>query len=187
MEEQPGQDAQAAGPGPEGPRIEDSDPQGRIQALQAELEESSRERDQYKDALLRAQADLSNYKRRAEEERGEQMKYANSRLILKILPILDDFGLAIDHVDRSAAQASWLEGVELIHRKMQTMVESEAVTRIESEGKDFDPMEHEAMGYQESADHNEGQVLSVVREGYKLHGRVIRPALVVIAKRPQEE
>ena len=76
--------------------------------------------------------------------------------------------------------------MQLIHRKLQALVESEAVTRIEPEGRDFDPTEHEAMGYQESMDHDEGQVFSVVRNGYKLHGRVIRPALVILAKRPEE-
>ena len=185
MEEQHSEDAQPSGPDAEEPRTGDSDPESRIRTLEAELDKSDRERSQYKDALLRAQADLSNYKRRSDEERGEQMKYANSRLMLKILPVLDDLGLAIDHAGKSDAEASWLEGVELIHRKLQNLVESETVTKIDAEGKDFDPTEHEAMAYQESVDHNEGEVLSVVRDGYKLHGRVIRPALVILAKKPE--
>ena len=188
MQEQRGEDSRPCGrddqgPGPGG---EAADLETRIRELEADLEESNRERSQYKEALLRAQADLSNYKRRSDEERGEQLKYANSRLILKVLPVLDDLGLAMDHVAESDAGASWLEGVQLIHRKLQALVESEAVTRIEPEGRDFDPTEHEAMGYQESIDHDEGQVLSVVRNGYRLHGRVIRPALVILAKRPEE-
>jgi molecular chaperone GrpE len=185
MEEQHGKDVQPSSQGADESTAGASDPDSRIQALEAELEESGRERNQYKDALLRAQADLTNYKRRADEERGEQLKYANSRLILKILPVLDDFGLAIDHAGKSDAGASWLEGVELIRRKLQNLVDSEAVTRIETEGRDFDPTEHEAMAYQESMDHDEGQVLSVVREGYKLQGRVIRPALVILARKPE--
>ena len=176
-----GRDDQSPGPGGEAAGLET-----RIRDLEADLEESNRERSQYKEALLRAQADLSNYKRRSDEERGEQLKHANSRLILKVLPVLDDLGLAMDHVAESDAGASWLEGVQLIHRKLQALVESEAVTRIEPEGRDFDPTEHEAIGYQESMDHDEGKVLSVVRNGYKLHGRVIRPALVILAKRPEE-
>ncbi len=188
MQEQRGEDSRPCGrddqgPGPGG---EAAGLDTRIQELEADLDESNRERSQYKEALLRAQADLSNYKRRSDEERGEQLKYANSRLILKVLPVLDDLGLAMDHVAESDAGASWLEGVQLIHRKLQALVESEAVTRIEPEGRDFDPTEHEAIGYQESMDHDEGKVLSVVRNGYKLHGRVIRPALVILAKRPEE-
>ncbi len=186
MQEKRGDDSRPCGRGDQGPGAGADGLETRIQELEADLEESNRERGQYKEALLRAQADLSNYKRRSDEERGEQLKYANSRLILKVLPVLDDLGLAMDHVAESDAGASWLEGVQLIHRKLQALVESEAVTRIEPEGRDFDPTEHEAMGYQESTDYDEGQVLSVVRNGYKLHGRVIRPALVILAKRPEE-
>lgn len=185
MEEQHGKDVQPSGQSADESTAGASAPDSPIQALEAELDECSKERNQYKDALLRAQADLTNYKRRADEERGEQLKYANSRLILKILPVLDDFSLAINHAGKSDAGASWLEGVELIQRKLQNLVDSEAVTRIETEGRDFDPTEHEAMAYQESMDHDEGQVISVVREGYKLHSRVIRPALVILAKKPE--
>ena len=143
--------------------------------------------------LQRAQADLINYKRRTEEEREEQQKHANSRLINKLLPVVDDFNLAIDHASRPRpddaeapdAGASWLEGIRLIQRKLHSLLESESVTRIEVEGREFDPFEHEAMAYQESAEHREGQVMMVVRDGYKLHGRVIRPALVILARKPE--
>jgi molecular chaperone GrpE len=164
-----------------------------MDVLKAESEESSREKAQFREMLQRAQADLINYKRRTEEEREEQQKYANSRLINKLLPVVDDFNLAIDHAPRprpdgaeaSDAAASWLEGIRLIQRKLHSLLESESVTRIEVEGREFDPFEHEAMAYQESAEHQEGQVLAVVRDGYKLHGRVIRPALVILARKPE--
>jgi molecular chaperone GrpE len=189
MEEERAGEAQAPGgqdAGQSGGQLGDiPSPEEQLGALKAELEESDREKSQYKDALLRAQADLANYKRRAEEERDEQLRFANSRLVLKLLPVLDDFRLALRHASSSDAGASWLEGVELIRRKLENLVESEAVSRIDVEGKDFDPSEHEALAYQESADHREGQVLSVVREGYRLHGRIIRPALVILAKKPQ--
>ena len=150
MQEQRGEDSQPLRPVDQGPRAESAGLEGRIQELEADLEESNRERSQYREALVRAQADLSNYKRRSDEERGEQTTYANSRLILKVLPVLDDLGLAMEHVAESDAGASWLEGVQLIHRKLQSLVESEAVTRIDPEGRDFEPTEHEAMGYQET-------------------------------------
>lgn len=152
--------------------------------------------EQMKAALQRAQAELINYKRRAEEEKEETLKYASSRVVLKILPVLDEFSLAIAHAESTTArqdpasdgndhQVSWLEGVRLIHRKLNSVLESELVDRIEAIGKPFDPLEHEAMGYQESTDHPEGHIMSVVREGYKMHGRVIRPALVMLAKQPE--
>ena len=155
-----------------------------IDALGAEREESNTESNESKEQLQRVQAEFINYRRRAEEEREEQQKYANSRLILKLLPVLDEFSMAVDHAARSDAEAAWVEGIKLIHRKLYSLVESEKVTRIEAQGKEFDPLEHEAVGYQESADHQEGWILSVVRDGYKLHSRVIRPAMVILAKRP---
>ena len=151
---------------------------------QAEIEESYRERDQFRQMLQRVQADFTNYRRRSEEEREQQQKYANSRLVLRLLPVLDEFDLAIDHASRSEADPSWLEGVKLIQRKLASLVESESVTKIEVEGKPFDPLEHEAMSYQESDTHQDGQILTVVRDGYKLHDRVIRPALVILARNP---
>ena len=157
----------------------------RVDALNAEVEEVSREKDQFREMFQRAQADFINYKRRTEEERDELHKHASSRLILKLLPVMDEFNLAIDHASQSDAGASWLEGIKLIERKLNSVLESEVVTRIEVEGEEFDPLEHDAMAYQESAGHREGQILSVVREGYKMHGRVIRPALVILAKRPE--
>ena len=157
--------------------------------------EQELDQEQMKAMLQRAHAELINYKRRAEEEKEEMLKYASSRVVLKILPVLDEFALAIAHAESTAGQqaagdgndpqASWLEGVRLIHRKLNTVLESELVDRIEAEGKPFDPLEHEAMGYQESGEHPEGHIMSVVRDGYRMHGRVIRPALVVLAKAPE--
>ena len=156
-----------------------------LDTLRAEAEEISREKDQFKDMMQRAQADLINYKRRSEEERDEQQKYISSRLILKLLPIMDDFSLAIGHAADSDADSPWLEGIKLIQRKLYSLLESENVTRIETADKEFDPFEHEAMAYQESAKYQEGQIMAVVRDGYKLHDRVIRPALVILANAPE--
>ena len=177
------QDKESQTPGPNGgttsPGIEDQ-----VDALNAEVGEISREKDQFKQMFLRAQADFINYKKRVEEDREELEKYASSRLILKLLPAMDEFRLAIDHASESDADSSWLQGIKLIQRKLNSVLESEVVTRIEAEGREFDPLEHEAMGYSESSDHDEGQVVSVVRDGYKMHDRVIRPAMVILAKPP---
>ena len=160
-------------------------PEAQLDGLRAKAEEINRERDQFRDMLQRAQADLINYKRRSEEERDEQQKYTSSRIILKLLPIMDDFSMAIGHAADSGAEGPWLEGMKLIQRKLHSFLESENVTRIETEDKEFDPFEHEAMAYQESDKHRKGQIITVVRDGYKLHDRVIRPALVVLADAPE--
>ncbi len=139
------------------------------------------------EVLRRVQADFANYKRRTDEERLELQRHANSRLVLKLLPILDEFVLAIQHASKDGPDPSWLEGISLIQRKLNVLMESENVVKIEALGREFDPFEHEAMAYQESPDHPEGCVMSVVREGYRLNERVLRPALVVLAKRPEQE
>ena len=153
-----------------------------LETLKAELEEADRERGQFRSLLQRVQADFVNYRRRAEEDREGQQKHANSRLILQLLPILDEFSLAIDQAPHRKTPVPWLEGVRLIHRKLHSLLESEGVTRIEAAGKGFDPFEHEALSQQESHDHGDGQVLMVVRDGYKLHGKVLRPAQVIVTK-----
>ena len=156
-----------------------------LDTLKAEAEEINREKDQFKDMMQRAQADFINYKRRSQEERDEQQKYINSRLILKLLPIMDDFSLAIGHAADSDADSPWLEGIKLIQRKLYSFLESENVIKIETADKEFDPFEHEAMAYQESDKHQEGQIMAVARDGYRLHDRVIRPALVILANAPK--
>lgn len=157
--------------------------QDKPENVQLDAEGVEKEKKQLIEVLQRSQADFINFKRRTEEEREEQQKYANSRLILKLLPVLDEFRLAIDHASPQAGSA-WLEGIKLVQRKFQSLLESENITKINADGKYFDPFEHEAIAYQESRDHEEGQIIAVVRDGYKLHDRVIRHAVVLLAKRP---
>ena len=157
-----------------------------IENMKAEVEEASREKNQFRELFQRTQADLVNYKRRSEEEREEHQKYANARLVGKLLPVMDEFKLAIGEAEKGNAEGPWLEGIKLIHRKLSSFLESENVTSIQAEGTEFDPLEHEAMAYEESTDLEEGQILAVVREGYKMRGRVIRPALVILAKKPTD-
>ncbi|MFQ5860682.1 MAG: nucleotide exchange factor GrpE [Dehalococcoidia bacterium] len=168
---------------------EEADPEAppkvQLERLKAELEEADRERTQFKNLLQRVQADFVNYKRRAEEERVEQERQATARLVEQLLPLLDEFRLALDHAEREEHHATWLEGVRLLEKKLQNILEAEGLSRIEAQGKAFDPWEHEALSYQESTEHAEGQVIEVLREGYKLHGRVLRPAQVVVARPPQ--
>ena len=153
-----------------------------LEQIQAELEEISRERDQFRSLAQRVQADFINYRRRVEEGRAELQKEANARLILDLLSVMDDFGRALEHIDIDEDQPAWLEGVELIHRKLQKVLDREGVTPIEAMGQDFDPWEQEALLHQETTEHREGEVIGVIQEGYKLHGKVLRPAQVVVSK-----
>lgn len=125
----------------------------------------------------RAQADFLNYKRRNEQERAEFSKFANTNLILSLLPTLDDMERALDHVPAKLAKLPWVDGIRLIVRKFQSILEAQGLTPIEALGKPFDPNLHEAVRQDKGA---EGIVIEEVRKGYQLHDKVIRPAMVVV-------
>ena len=156
-----------------------------LAAIHEELEESRRELDQSVEAAQRAQADLVNNRRRADEERVTLSKYANSRLIAKLLPVMEELDLAVSHAGDGGANSSWLEGVKLIQRKLTNLLQSEGVTEIEAVGIMFNPVEHEALGTEQTTKHPSGYVTASVRPGYRLHDRVIQPAQVMVAVEPE--
>ena len=154
-------------------------------ALRGDLEGAKREASQNMDLAQRAQAELVNYRRRAEEERITTGKFLNARLITKLLPVQEELDLAITHADEGGTNVSWLEGIKLIQRKLVNLLESEGVATIEGVGATFNPLEHEALGTEESAEHPPGSIIQVLRSGYRLHDRVIQPAQVIVAREPQ--
>ncbi len=151
------------------------------------LEEALREKDQFRALAQRSQADLVNYRRRAAEELEEARTSSKSRLLLDVISVVDDFGRALEMVPGAAIAPGWLEGVRLVHRKLVSLMESEGVTRIQAEGQPFEPFEHEAVLYQESPGMAEGTVVQVVRDGYKLNGRVLRAAQVAVSRAPVQK
>lgn len=161
----------------------------RVTALGEALEEAQREAAQNLDGLLRAQAELANFRKRTDDDRIANSKYANSRLISRVLPVMAELELAIEHAGRGepgeGPSDSWLEGVVLIQRKLTGVLESEGVTAIPTDGVMFDPLEHEALGTEESMDHAPGYITQTIRPGFKLHDRVIQPAQVMVARAPQ--
>ena len=154
-------------------------------ALRNELKESRRESSQSLDAAQRAQAELVNYRRRVDDERIELGKYSNSRLITKLLPVVEELDLAVAHAGGGTANDSWLEGVKLIQRKLSNLLESEGVTRIETVGAEFNPVEHEALGTVETTQYAPGYIAEAVRPGYRLQDRIIQPAQVIVAREPE--
>ena len=127
----------------------------------------------------RAAADFQNYKRRVEQEREDVARLANAVFVINILPLLDDLDRALQSVDVRLAGLTWVDGVRLIHRKFQAVLEISGVQEIEADGATFDPTLHEAVMFGEG---EEGKVISVVQKGYTLNGRVLRPAMVVVGK-----
>lgn len=155
-----------------------------LEKLRAELEEANRKGEDHFRLLQRVQADFTNYKRRVDQERSDFARATKADTILKILPAIDDLGRALEMVPEEIASQEWSKGIALIHRKLLSALESEGLKRIEARGKEFDPWEHEAVLHQETRDIEPGKVLMVLREGYKLDDKVIRPAQVIVAKEP---
>ena len=132
----------------------------------------------------RAQADFSNYKRRTDQEKEELGKFANSGLILNLLPFLDDLELALGSVPPELAEVSWVNGVKQIERKFLASLEKQGVSVIKAVGEHFDPRLHEAV--KEDAG-KEGVITQEVQRGYKLNDKVLRPSRVVVGNGESEE
>ncbi len=149
--------------------------------LRRRLAEAEAQANDYKDQWLRATADYKNYKRRTETERAELIRSASAGLILKLLPVLDDFDRAIANIPPEIAETPWWGGTQLIAHKLRTILDSEGVTAIEAQGQDFDPNLHEAVLYEE-AEGQDGKVIAELQKGYKLRDRVLRPTMVKVGK-----
>ncbi|TAK32715.1 MAG: nucleotide exchange factor GrpE [Chloroflexota bacterium] len=150
-----------------------------VAALGVELAEEKARAQQYLANWQRAQADFSNYKKRVEQERTEAVKFANAMLIVTLLPVLDDFERAMASVPTSLAGFTWFEGARLIQRKLQAILQAQGVTEIPTEGQAFDPTIHDAVAHGPG---EEGKVVEELQKGYRLHNRVIRPALVRVGQ-----
>ena len=153
-----------------------------------EVQQDEQEKDlaaQYLDALQRERASFINYRRRVEQERNETYQYATVTLIKKLLPVLDDFDRALGAIpEQERAGNRWLEGVELIDKKLHNILESEGVEAIEALGQPFDPNLHEAVAFDDNSEGGGGvdKVSEVFANGYKLRDRVIRPAMVKVTR-----
>jgi molecular chaperone GrpE len=134
--------------------------------------------------LQRLAADFANYRRRNESERADFVRFAKADLITRLLEVLDDYDRALGTVPEDARSQPWVEGMWLVERKLRDMLMSEGLEPIETVGKPFDPYVHESIAHVD-ADAPEETVVDEVRKGYRLHDRVIRPALVTVAKQKE--
>jgi molecular chaperone GrpE len=156
-----------------------ADVEAEPEPAEAQLEKARAEAQRYLANWQRAEADFSNYKRRMEQERDEARRMANAALIINILPVLDDIERALASLDIRLVGLTWFDGVRLIYRKLLLVLENAGVSQIEAEGQPFDPRFHEAVMHGEGP---EGKVVAEVQRGYKLHDRVLRPAMVVVGR-----
>ncbi|MDD4874583.1 MAG: nucleotide exchange factor GrpE [Dehalococcoidales bacterium] len=145
--------------------------------LEVALAEEKTKAESYLENWKITQADFINYKRRTEQEKEDIIKFANSVLILALLPILDDLQLALESIPDNSNNLQWIEGIKLIERKFNASLESQGVTAIKTIGEVFDPNSHEAALH---VDGKEGIVIKELKKGYKMQNRVIRPAMVAV-------
>jgi molecular chaperone GrpE len=142
-----------------------------------------KERDALKEQFLRAVADFDNYRKRVERERRELSEYAAADVLLELLPIIDNFERALQAPAGGDTEA-FTRGIELINKQMLDLLRKRGVTLIDALGADFDPNVHQAVIHEPSDEHREGEVMQELQRGYKLGDRLLRPAMVKVAKRP---
>ncbi len=175
---QPAENTGAIVPMPEPPPLSAED----IKALQAQAAKAGEHWDQ----LLRTTADFENYKKRAARERQDASRSAQESLLQKLIPILDNFDMAVAAAGNAAGKdASSLQaGVTMIHQQFKSALLETGLEELDATNKPFDPNWHEAVSQLETADVPEGQIVQQLRKGYKLRDRLLRPATVIVAKKP---
>jgi molecular chaperone GrpE len=157
----------------------------KIEDLERVLEQTREQSDEHLRGLQRTAADFANYRRRVDEEREGLSQFSNALLIGKLLAVLDDFDRALENVPEDMHEG-WVDGVRLVERKLRGVLEAEGVSQIDAIGQPFDPNLHEAVVYEETADHPDNQVIGELQRGYRLRDRVLRPSLVRVANNPKE-
>ena len=143
--------------------------------------ELQRERDDFHDRWLRKSAEFDNYRKRVDRERREQADQGITDLLEELLLVVDDFDRALT-VDAGEGSAAYRKGVELIHAKLNDLLRKRGVRPIETLGADFDPNLHQAVIHETSPDHREGEVIGELRRGYVIGDKLLRPAMVKVAK-----
>jgi len=160
------------------------DLQARIEALEQELAQAREEVRQSQERWVRERADLENLKKRAARERTEALTYGNEKLMRDLLPVVDNLERAVDHAKGGGNGQPLIEGVALVLKSLQDVLERHGVIRVPARGVRFDPTHHEAVAHVESAEHEPHSVMEEHQPGYRLNDRLLRPALVTVAKAP---
>lgn len=151
----------------------------------AALREVEAERDEYRNRMMRVAADLENFRKRTSREKEDMRKYGIDRMVLELLPVIDNLERALEHADKSEDSTTIVDGVRMVNRQFITALEKHGVKGFESKGEQFDPQKHEAIQQVDTTDHPTGYVLEQYQKGYYLHERLIRPALVVVVRNPE--
>jgi molecular chaperone GrpE len=166
----------------DGEALEGAEVEAEEDAIAADLDKARAEAESYLDDLRRLQADFDNYRKRTLREQTARAASASQALVARLLPVLDNFELAVSSAEQSRDFDRMLKGVEMVLGALREVLESEGLVRIEAEGKPFDPERHEAVIAVDDESAEPGTVVDIVRTGYELRGKVLRPAMVKVAK-----
>jgi molecular chaperone GrpE len=150
--------------------------------LQEQLAQAQAQAAEYLDQARRAAADLSNARRRMQREMDEVRASAAERILERLLPVLDDVERAFANVPADLADSDWVNGFRMIQRKLASLLDSEGVSFIPAEGQAFDPSVHFAVTHEEAEGFEDGRIIAQVAAGYRLNDKVLRPAMVRVAK-----
>jgi len=146
------------------------------------IEAANAEATKFKDLYLRSQADFDNFRKRAAREKEDAIRYSNSALLERLLPIMDNFELGLEAAKQAADAGGIIQGMSMVQRQMGDFLQDHGVEILSAEGSVFDPNLHEAVGQEASDSVAEGTVLRQLRRGFKLRDRLLRPATVIVSK-----
>ncbi|HOJ01866.1 MAG TPA: nucleotide exchange factor GrpE [Anaerolineaceae bacterium] len=156
-----------------------------LKSMEEQLKEIDELKDQvatYSDGWKRERADFDNYRKRVLRDQEQEKQNLTIEIVKKYLVLYDDLGLALKNAPTEPGTKQWVEGIALILKKMQKILEDEGIEPINVDKVDFDPQFHEAISHEEDPDYKSGQIIEVVKPGYRINNRIIRPALVRVAK-----
>ena len=158
-----------------------TEPQPELESAESPLDTMRREKEALQDRLLRTAAEFDNYRKRVERDRREQAEAATANALTGLLPIIDDLERALK-TPVGAEVEGFRKGIELIHQQMVELLRKRGVTSIDAVGTEFDPRYHQAVAHESSPEHREGEVIEEFARGYMLGDRLLRPAMVKVAK-----
>lgn len=153
-----------------------------VEEIALELDKTRTLADEYLDGWQRARADFSNYKKRIEREQADLYQTISGTIVKQYLDVVDDLALAIKSRPQSGEGAEWANGIELVFRKLLTILENQGITPMNAQGEIFNPTLHEAISSEDNEDFESGEIIEVIKQGYMIGERVLRPALVRVAR-----
>ncbi len=173
--------------GQEGDVAEEEQATDELEALRKELEEARAKEAEYLDGWQRARAELANARKRFQKEQQQSYSNAKADVLVRLLPIIDDFERAFETLPEDLQDHRWVEGIKLVLCKAQGLLEQEGVTPIDAAGQEFDPFLHQAVTHEPCVDVPEGHVIGQMQRGYRLGDRVLRPCMARVSAGPLPE